>query len=99
MRALPRTGPPDSGCQSGANTRCAMHPCARAPTVRSDRDIGLVRLWPRLSPRRRRGIRLLEIGLSEAVEMRAAQQDRRGDLARDVLEEVLCDMREVGVEV
>src|SRR5689334_23595646 len=48
---------------------------------------------------RHRGVRLLEIGLGEAVEMRTAQQDLRSDLARDVFEEVLRDVREVRVEV
>src|SRR5262245_21639968 len=48
---------------------------------------------------RDRGVRLLEISLVKTVEIRATSEDLRGDLARDVLEEILRDVREVRVEV
>src|SRR5262245_59751770 len=41
----------------------------------------------------------LEIALAERVEMRATQEDLRGDLARHVLQEIRRDVREVRVEV
>src|SRR5262245_50142710 len=41
----------------------------------------------------------LEIALAERVEVRAAQEDLRGDLARHVLQEIRRDVREVRVEV
>src|SRR5262249_30237878 len=41
---------------------------------------------------RRSGVRLLEVRLGEAIEVRAPRQDLRGDLARHVLEQVLRDM-------
>src|SRR5215470_18926036 len=72
--------------RNGESTRRVLSRRLPLPTHRSG------------SPRRR-GVRLLEIGLREAVEMRAAQQDLRGDLARDVFEEVLRDVREVRVEM
>src|SRR5215510_15348857 len=40
-----------------------------------------------------------EIALAERVEMRAAQEDLRGDLARHVLQKIRRDVREVRVEV
>src|SRR5207247_9069922 len=44
-------------------------------------------------------VRIVEVGLVHAVEVRARYQNLRGDLARHVLEEVLRNVREVGVEM
>src|SRR5262249_57635039 len=43
--------------------------------------------------------RALEMALAERVEMRAAHEDLRRDLARHVLHEIRRDVREVRVEV